>query len=191
MHQKSRRVTSSSSRPYYVLIIERLEVDMKKMVNLLEFGCLGSCWEISSQSKGVNCITSGYALWFFIYVNRGQMQTVRSEDVLKQVIHTIEGLKQNIKEMTEEFLRSLDLLFDIAHDQATSWTSHNNYSCQMKSMIAQDLTFLEDQRSGRKLELGNMDKEYCLKVIRKACRRREELYKEMKESIVDWLRHKP
>src|SRR6218665_2830562 len=69
-------------------------------------------------------------------------------------------LKQNIKETTEEFLRSLDLLFDIAHDQATSLISHN--SCQTKSMIAQ---FLEDQHSGRKIELGNMDKEYCIKVI--------------------------
>ena len=82
-------------------------------------------------------------------------------------------LKQNIKETTEEFLQSLDLLFDIGHNQATSLISHN--PCKTKSMIAQDLKFLEDQRSGRKMELGNMDKEYCMKDIRKACPQREEL----------------
>jgi len=42
-------------------------------------------------------------------------------------------------------------------------------------MIAQDLKFLEDQRSDRKMELDNLDKNYCMKVIRKACRQREEL----------------
>ena len=82
-------------------------------------------------------------------------------------------LQQNIKETTEEFLLSLDLLFDIAHDQATSLVSHRPNSCQMKSM-AQDLKFLEDQRSGRKMELGSLYKEYYMKVIRKG-RQREEL----------------
>ena len=60
------------------------------MVNLLKFGCLGCCWELSSQSKGVNGITSGDALRLFVYVNRGPMQNVRSEDVQKHVIHTLE-----------------------------------------------------------------------------------------------------
>jgi len=48
-------------------------------------------------------------------------------------------------------------------------------------MIAQDLKFLEDQRSGRKMELGNMDKEYCMKVIWKAFRQREELKRDERE----------
>ena len=64
--------------------------------------------------------------------------------------------RQNIQETTEEFLRSLDLLFDIAHNQATSLISHD--SCQTKSMTAHDLQFLEDQHSERKMELGNLDK---------------------------------
>jgi len=80
---------SQEESPGPTVVIERLEVDMNKMVNLLKLGCLGSCWEISC--KGVQCISSGDALWFFIYVNRGPMQTIRSEDVQKQVIHTVEA----------------------------------------------------------------------------------------------------
>ena len=34
---------------------------------------------------------------------------------------------------------------------------------------------LEDQRPNRNMELGNLVKKYCMKVIRKACRQREEL----------------
>ena len=61
-------------------------------------------------------------------------------------------LKKTNKETTEEFLLSLDLLFDMAHDQATSLISNRPNSCQTKSMIAQDWTFLELQRDER---------EYC------------------------------
>src|SRR6218665_791127 len=83
-----------------------------------------------------------------------------------------------MKETTEEFIRSLDVLFDmhVAYDQAISLIRH--YSCQTKSMIAQDLRFLEDQSSSRKMELG---KECCMKVIRKECRQREELQRGERE----------
>jgi len=85
--------------PYvYVLVIERLKVDMNKMANLLKCGCLGSCWEISIQSKGVNQqgknhIASPVEMLCgsSLYVNRGPMQNVRSENVQKQVIHTVEA----------------------------------------------------------------------------------------------------
>ena len=44
-------------------------------------------------------------------------------------------------------------------------------------MIAQDLKFLEDQRCGRKMELGSLNKEYYMKVIRQ----REELQRDERE----------
>ena len=113
-------------------------------------------------------------MWFFIYVNRGPVQVKISKSMW------FTRLLQNIKETTKEFLLSLDLLFDMAHDQATSLISHRPNSCQTKSMIAQDLKFLEDQLSGRKMELGSLDKKYYMKVTRKG-RQREELHRNERE----------
>jgi len=56
----------------------------------LEVWLLGKLLSNPNQSKGVNFLTSGDALQF-IYVNRLPMQNVRSENVQKHVIHTVEA----------------------------------------------------------------------------------------------------
>ena len=137
----------------------------------LEVWLLGKLLKNLQQNKVVNCLTGGYALRFFIYINHGPMQNVRRKIVQKHVTHTVEAktLQKRLKSFFGHW--GLGLLFDIAHDQATSLISYD--SCQTESMIAQNLKFLEDQRYVRKLELCDLEKKCCRRVIRKPCLQRD------------------
>ena len=151
MHHESRRVTRSSSRPYYVglLVIERLEVNMNKMVNLLRFGCLRNLQlkqgcQLHYQWR---CSVVLHLCQPWAEANCPQWRCPKASGS--------HGWSKTLKNRLKSFF--CHCAFFIAHDQATSLISHN--SCQTKSMIAEDLKFLEDQRCGRKMELGSPNKE--------------------------------
>jgi hypothetical protein len=96
-----------------------------------------------------------------------------STSKLEKLVSQYENLRKrktrkNFPEASKEFLHSLTLLFDIAHDQAINMITLD--TCRTKTMIAEDLKFLEDQRSERKMELGAVDNKYCKKVERKIIR---------------------
>jgi len=88
-----------------------------------------AAWEVVDKSPAKARVSTALPVEMrcgsSFFFNRGPMQTVGSEDVQKHVVRTVEA----IKETTEEFLLSLDLLFDIILYHTTkppcSLISHN------------------------------------------------------------------
>ena len=66
------------------------------------------------------------------------------------------------------FLNSLNELFDIAHANAIDIIEHD--TCRTARMKTEDVSFLEDQRSKRVMELGLLDKQHYRKCERKQLR---------------------
>ncbi|GBM85475.1 hypothetical protein AVEN_114589-1, partial [Araneus ventricosus] len=71
---------------------------------------------------------------------------------------------KNFPAEIERLLESLLLIFDIAHDNAISITENDR--CRTRKTILEDVQFLEDQRSCRKMELGGLDKTHFAKKRR-------------------------
>lgn len=88
--------------------------------------------------------------------------------------------RKNFPVESENFLKSLFLLFDIAHDNAIAIIEHD--TCRTRKMILEDLQFLEDQRSCRKMVLGGLDKTHVAKVLRKQSRIEQEIERTVKET---------
>ncbi|GBM58072.1 hypothetical protein AVEN_77242-1 [Araneus ventricosus] len=72
--------------------------------------------------------------------------------------------RKNFPAEIERLLESLLLIFDIAHDNAISIIENDR--CRTRKMILEDVQFLEDQRSCRKMELGGLDKTHFAKKRR-------------------------
>lgn len=101
-----------------------------------------------------------------------------SKKKLKKLISQYENLvkhktEKNFPAMSESFLESLLLLFDISAANAISIIEQDR--CRTKKMILEDVQFLEDQRSCRKMELGGLDKTHFAKVTRKLAHNEKEI----------------
>ena len=102
----------------------------------------------------------------------------RVQDVKSLLSHT--SRKSNASKTTQ-FLKSIDVLFDISHSEAEYYIR----TCRMRTAakIDEDLNFLLDQRGPRKFGLGNLDQKFEKRVTSRQKRVAAECNAQVKASL--------
>lgn len=87
--------------------------------------------------------------------------------------------KANFSSQSQDFINKLPLLFDIAHSNAVGIIQKDDF--RTKEMKEEDISFLTDQRSERRMMLGSLDRQYTKKYQRKLSRNESEAQRIQKE----------
>ncbi len=87
--------------------------------------------------------------------------------------------KANFSSQSQDFINKLPLLFDIAHSNEVGIIQKDDF--RTKEMKEEDISFLTDQRSERRMMLSSLDRKYTKKYERKLSRNESEAQRIQKE----------
>lgn len=114
--------------------------------------------------------------------NSIQNKLIKLNDAYNNILKHRSKTSPKAEKDRQDFDKYLDTLFDIAHKDAE--TSISNDRLRSDKAKSEDLTFLQDQRSDRKMTMSNKDLQYSKKVSEKIEResRKRELAQALEKS---------